>query len=147
MQRRSGFTLIELMVTVAVIAILAAVAIPSYTNYVVRGKIQEATTNLLDMRVKMEQTFLDNRAYNPGGVVAPNCPIAPSAGLKYFTISCDPLTATTYTVKATGVGNDLSGLVMTIDEGNRRKTTNVPAGWGTPASSGNCWVSKKSGEC
>jgi prepilin-type N-terminal cleavage/methylation domain-containing protein len=42
----SGFTLIEVMITVAIIAILSAVAIPSYNNYMVRGKIPKATTGL-----------------------------------------------------------------------------------------------------
>ena len=143
MPRRSGFTLIEVMVTVAIIAILAAVALPSYSNYVVRGKIQEATTNLLDMRVKMEQFFLDNRTYQPVAVTAPNCPV-PRPTLKYCNITCDVLTPTTYTVNAAGI-NDLAGLSLTVNEANVRRTASVPSGWGSPAS--NCWISKKSGEC
>jgi len=68
MHRQSGFTLIEVMITIAIVAILAAIAIPNYANYLTRGKIQEATSNLLGMRVKMEQYFQDNRMYvSPGG--------------------------------------------------------------------------------
>src|SRR2546425_8114960 len=70
MQRPTGFTLIELMVAVAIVAILAAVALPNYTDYVRRGKIQEATSALLAMRVKTEQYFQDNRQYPTGGCVA-----------------------------------------------------------------------------
>ena len=147
MHQRSGFTLVEVMITVAIIAILAAVALPSYNNYVVRGKLQEATTNLLDLRVKMEQLFLDNRSYNPAAVAAPACPVTPQTTLKYFTITCPTAaTATTYKINANGI-NDLTGLVLTIDYTNARKTEGVPSGWGTPASSGNCWITKKSGEC
>ncbi len=58
-----GFTLIEVMITVAVIAILAAVALPSYIEYVTRSKLVEAKTNLSDMRTRLEQYFLDNRKY------------------------------------------------------------------------------------
>src|SRR5438552_19023247 len=59
----AGFTLIEVMITVAVIAILAAVALPNYFDYVTRSRIVEAKTNLADMRTRLEQYFLDNRAY------------------------------------------------------------------------------------
>ena len=61
MRSATGFTLIEVMITVAIVAILAAVAIPSYTSYITRSKIQEATTTLLAMRTKMEQYFQDHR--------------------------------------------------------------------------------------
>ena len=56
-----GFTLIEVMITIAVIAILAAVALPNYVEYVTRSRLVEAKTNLSDMRTRMEQFFLDNR--------------------------------------------------------------------------------------
>jgi type IV pilus assembly protein PilE len=150
MRRHSGFTLIEAMITVAIIAILAGIALPSYTNYVIRGKIQEGTTNLLAMRTKMELYFQDTRTWAPAApVVAPCQPntVAPlPGGLKYFNITCPVLTATQYTVRADGMG-DLTGLTLTINEANQRKTVTVPAGWGTPSAGGNCWVTKKSGEC
>ena len=71
MQRQAGFTLIELMITMVVLAILAAIAIPSYTDYILRGKIPEATSNLQAAKTKMEQYFQDNRSYPTGCVVAP----------------------------------------------------------------------------
>ncbi len=51
------------MITVAVIAILAAIALPNYFDYITRSRIVEAKTNLADMRTRLEQYFLDNRAY------------------------------------------------------------------------------------
>ena len=152
MQRHSGFTLIELMVTVAIIAILAAVALPNYTAYITRSKIAEATSNLLAMRTKMEQFFQDNRTYVgacAAGTVAPlpSNPGSPAGVLKYFIVTCPAanLTAITYTIQADGQGNDLANLRLTIDQANTRRTVSVPAGWTVPAT--NCWVSKKSGDC
>jgi type IV pilus assembly protein PilE len=152
MHRHSGFTLIELMVTVAIIAILAAIAIPSYTAYITRSKLAEATSALLAMRTKMEQYYQDNRTYVgacAAGTVAPlpSNPGSPAGVLKYFIVTCPAanLTATTYTVQAVGQGNDLANLTLSIDQANIRRTVSVPAGWTQPAT--NCWVSKKSGDC
>jgi len=143
----AGFTLIELLITVGVIAILAAVALPNYIDYVTRSKLVEAKTNLVDMRTRLEQHFLDNRVY-PAACIAP-APGPAGAGnvylpasTKYFTVTC-ALTATTYTVTATGFGS-MNGFVFTIDQANTRRTTAVPAGWTT---SNTCWVSRKNGDC
>ena len=148
MQRQPGFTLIELMVTIAIVAILASVALPSYTQYVVRGKLLEGKSSLLAMRTKMELYFQDNRSY-VGACVAGTTAALPAA-LKHFSIECPAadLTATTYVVKVDGVGGDLTGLTMTIDQANVRRTVSVPAGWTLPvAPAAPCWIAKKSGEC
>jgi type IV pilus assembly protein PilE len=156
MRRHSGFTLIEAMITVAIIAILAGVALPAYNNYIVRAQLREATSQLLAMRIKMEMYYQDNRSYVgacAAGTVAPLPPPAnvgdPAGTLKYFTITCPTLTEgppQAYTIQADGMGK-LAGLTLTIDQANLRKTVSVPAGWGTPSNGGNCWVTKKSGEC
>ena len=156
MQRPTGFTLIEVMVTVAIIAILAAIAIPNYSDYVRRGKLQEATSNLLAMRTKMEQYFQDNRSYTtPGAPVLAPCTAGssvPIPTLKYFTITC-PATAnpaTTYTIQADGTDPTLVGLTFTINEGNVRATTVTP---GSPmdqagyTANANCWTIRKGGQC
>ena len=61
-----GFTLIEVMIVVAIVAILATVALPAYTDYLRRGQIPEAFTYLSDYRVKMEQYYQDQRMYGVG---------------------------------------------------------------------------------
>ena len=97
---QKAFTLLELMITVAIVGILAAVAIPSYTDYVMRGKIGEATSTLLAMRTKMEQFYQDNRTYVGACAAGTIAPLP--TGLKYFTVTCPTLTATAYTIQAAG---------------------------------------------
>lgn len=150
MNAAKGFTLIELMVAVAVVAILAAIAFPSYTDYVTRSKFVEAHTHLSDLRVKNEQFFQDARTYLPG-ICAPTG--ASATQIKYFDFSCaagEP-TANTYKIQAVGkAGTDLAGITFTINESNVR-TTVVTSG-STIANKGytgnaNCWVTKKGGIC
>jgi type IV pilus assembly protein PilE len=136
-----GFTLIELMITIAIIAILAAIAVPQYTDYVTRGRIPTATGALADMRIKMEQYFQDNRTYVGALVCGAQLP----TGLSHFTMSCPTLTANTYTVRATGTGA-MNGFIYTIDQQGTRATTGVPATGGWTANA-NCWVTRKGAGC
>jgi len=151
-RRTRGFTLIEMMITVATLAIVAAVALPSYIDYIKRSKIIEATSGLNDMRVRLEQYFADNRQY-PATCIASASGPAPSgkiylpAAAQYFAFAC-ALTATTYTVTATGKsGSGMGGFVYTIDQASLRKTTGLPSGWNGAGGSSTCWVTRKSGEC
>lgn len=139
--RQVGFTLIEVMVTVAIIGILSAIAIPAYTDYILRGRITESVASLSDMRVKMEQFFQDYRTYDgacTAGTVAPLPPDTPQ-----FAFTCPVKNATTYTVQADGRGS-MAGFIFTIDRDNVRKTTGAPTGW---TRSDTCWVMKKDGSC
>ena len=61
--RIRGFTLIELMIVIAVVALLASIAMPAYTTYITRGKLAEAQSSLLAMRTESEQFVQDNRTF------------------------------------------------------------------------------------
>ena len=141
-----GFTLIELMVVVAIVAILAAIALPNYADYVKRGKIIQATGMLSDLRQGMEQYFLDTRSYvgycaSPQGLQR----VQPVPANDAFTLSCPTETKSTYQLKA--VGNPGQGMdtqfVYTVDQSGAKASTG-PAGW---TGNANCWAVRKSGDC
>jgi type IV pilus assembly protein PilE len=138
--KQRGFTLIEIMIAVAILAILAAIAIPNYGIYVTRSALVEAHAGLGGYRVLMEQYYQDNRNYGTGG-----CGVA-AVAYKNFTHSC-ALGATdqSYTASATGnSGSRVEGFTYTINQQNVRATTAVPTGWTAAAT---CFVTKKNGEC
>lgn len=138
-----GFTLIEVMVTVVIIGILAAVALPAYTSYVTRGNIPEATSTLSTLQVKMEQHYQDTRTYATTGTRTTPC--SSQGDGKHFTFACDGTpTATTYTIKATGTGA-MTGFAYTVNQAGA-KTSTAPSekGW---SSSSTCWVTKAGDAC
>jgi type IV pilus assembly protein PilE len=142
----NGFTLVELMIVVTIISILAAVAIPSYSSYVTRSKVVEATSALSGMRVLMEQYYQDNRTYLNGAVCG-TIGAVPTA-TKYFTYACQAA-ANTYTITASGSGG-MAGFGYTVDQGNN-KTSNITApatakGWSNP-NPNTCWTTNKGGQC
>jgi type IV pilus assembly protein PilE len=63
MHKHLGFTLIELMVTVAIVAILAAIAIPNYSQYVQKTRRTDAQEKLLDMAAQQERWFFNKNQY------------------------------------------------------------------------------------
>jgi type IV pilus assembly protein PilE len=128
---QKGFTLIELMIVVAIIGILAAIAIPSYSEYVLRSRAVDATSTLADMRIKMEQFYQDNRTYIGGPCTAPA-----SANTTFFGFACTGVAAGTYTINATGTG-DMAAYSYAVDEANNKSS----------ALNTNCWAVKADGSC
>lgn len=146
MKLQKGFTLVELMIVVVIIGILASVSIPAYSNYVLRGKIPDATSNLAIKRTAMEQYFQDNRTYL-SGLACPSS-VAPSSST-YFTFTCSVATATTYTLTATGITTTgTGGFSYTIDQSNAKTSTiAAPASTGWQSAVQPCWITKPGGVC
>ena len=130
--RTKGFSLIELMIAVAIVGILVSIAYPAYTDHVRRGKIAEALSSLGQYRVLMEQHFQDNRTY--GVACTPSLPTS-----DYFSFAC-VANNTTYTVTAASLAGRVSSgagdYTYTINQANAKATTKFKASSVTK----NCWL-------
>jgi type IV pilus assembly protein PilE len=128
-----GFTLIEVMITVAIIAILSAIAVPAYTSYVQRSRVPPALDALSSLATRLEQRFQDTGNYANGDDCGATLPSADK-----FTISCELSDEDQgFTATATGSG-PVEGYTYTINHQGVRATTAHPNG--TPAT--NCWSMK-----
>lgn len=134
---QQGFTLMELLITIVIVGILSAVAVPAYTDYVTRSRTAEAFTALGAAQANAEQFWSNTRSYADydGAAAFP-------AATPNFTYTLSNATSSTFTLTATGRAK-MTGFTYTIDQAGARATTATP-GWGTSAS---CWVDKKGGQC
>ena len=111
-----GFTLIELMITVVIVSILAAIAYPAYQNSVKQSRRADAQGALTQLNNAMERVFTQNNTYMPlvsGVATAPTLgtgagAIFPSqapldGATKYYTLSISAIAASTFTLRATPI--------------------------------------------
>lgn len=126
--KSSGFTLIELMIVVAVIGILSAIALPSYKEYVTRGKRAEARAEVLNAEGWLERYYTENNRYSDTASSTVNAAfssrfgVVPASGATTYNITLTLPTAApfgvSYTITATPTGS------MTGDAcGNYTKTS------------------------
>jgi type IV pilus assembly protein PilE len=135
-----GFTMIEVLVVVAIVAILASVALPSYTAYIQRAKVPAGLDALQSYFTRMEQRFQDSGTYSKTVAAVTSCAIDPPAPVANYTVTCALSGGGTgYTATATGSGV-LSGYTYTINSSGTRVTTAHPKG----APAANCWSIKGS---
>lgn len=129
---KPGFTLIEVMVTVVLIGILTAIAVPAYSEFLKRSARTEAKAVLLENQLGMEQLFTLNNSYN---TPAPTLkfPVSPKTGTAKYNISIDTgLTATFYRLKAVPVTSDKCGTFLIDSTGLRSNS-------GNSATVAECW--------
>lgn len=109
-----GFTLVELMIAVAIIGILASIAIPSYVEYVKKGRRASAQSHLMEIAQREQQYLLDARTYASSlttlGVTTP------ADVANYYTIQVDVAdTPPSFTITATAQGTQTSDGNLTLD--------------------------------
>lgn len=106
MPRAAGFTLIELMIVVVIVAILAAIAMPSYQNYIRKGRRAAAEGYLMELAQRQQQYFIDNRAF-AGDAPTLGYATTPSEVAPYYTVTVTPDAGPppTYALKATATGD------------------------------------------
>lgn len=144
-----GFTLIELMIVVAIVGILSAVAYPAYTDYIRRGRLVEAFTTLSDLRIKMEQFYQDNRSYGTSACgsngTAASWATFPTPGLRDFSVSCATTNSSQgFTLTATGSSGLTTGYDYTINHSGTKATAQFA---GAAVALTNCWAVKSTTDC
>jgi len=102
--RQNGFTLIELMITVAIIGILAGIAYPSYTQYMIQARRTDAQSDMLKIQLGMEKWRANNNSYTTS---------LANAGFTdnnaYYSYSITGTTASAYTINAAAQGAQSTG--------------------------------------
>jgi type IV pilus assembly protein PilE len=126
--RSHGFTLMEMLITVAIIALIAAIAIPNYTQYITRSNRSDARAQLLEAAAFLQRCFTQNNNYTcalPGTLVQ-----APATGTAKYTIAvANPGGNATFTLTATPTGSmtgDACGNLTVTHTGERARTGTAP---------------------
>ena len=115
MKKSQGFTLIELMITVAIIGILASIAFPSYQSHVRKSARTDAYTALMKMADMQERYYLKNNTYAVAADIAEVGGTGTAEG--YYTLNISAASASSFTINAVAVGpqaNDTGCTTITL---------------------------------
>ncbi len=139
-----GFSLIELMVALAIAATIAVATVPSYRDYMLRSRIPEATSGLLLTGMRLEQYYQDHRSYAASGTTT--CGVMMPSTDRFAFNCVVPPDGQSFLVSARGSGDgSMASFGYTLDHLGAQRTTVLPAGWGdAPA---DCWIEKRMAGC
>ncbi len=139
-RKSSGFTLVELLVVMVIAAILAAVAIPAYSNYVRKARRTDAKSALLDMASLEERYFSVNNSYSSTATDLGYAAFPVTVGSGYYTIAAPTIVAATtaaaatYTLTATATGDQTKDTLCTTFT-----LTSAGAQTSTDTTNNSCW--------
>jgi type IV pilus assembly protein PilE len=133
--RESGFSLIELLVTLTIVSILATIATPLFSEYFQRGKLSQGLATLTQLAVQMEKSYLDYRRYDDNGTCLVTAPSD-----DYFDYSCESA-GQNYLWLATTKDGQYS---YSINQDNQRKTELYD---GSSSTAEDCWQLSADGRC
>ena len=129
---RNGFTLIELMIAVAIVAILAALALPSYQSYVRKGNRGDATSLLQAVNLAQEKHRLGNASYAATfAALSPPCSCSSTSERGHYTVAVSGASATGYTLTATAASSmqqadtGCTAITLTVNGGNTSYAPNA----------------------
>lgn len=136
LKRNFGFTLIELMITVAVVAILAGIAYPSYMEYVKKARRADAKAALLKVQLAEDKYRTNSTSYGTLAQIG----VSAASPDQYYTIAIDgaSLSATAYTATATPTGGQTGDSCGTFAVNQEGKTTSASVQT-TTAKVQECW--------
>jgi type IV pilus assembly protein PilE len=129
--KQSGFTLIELMITVAIVAILAAIAMPSYQEYVKRGHRAAAQAEMMDIANLQQQLLLANRSYAAKGTVPwTNTGYnLPTELLSRYTYNVTASNPPFFRITFTPIGAQVTDGALVLDSTGVKTRAGDPAKW------------------
>lgn len=142
---KSGFSLIELVIAMAIVAILVAIAYPSYHNYIVNARRTDGQTALLDLASRMEQYYSENHTYQTATIAAGGATDVMDSATSpegWYVLSISNATPTTYTLQATPQNSQATGdtrcQTLTLNQLGIKDITAGPAGAPTSTAEA-CW--------
>ena len=139
--RAAGFTLMEVIIVMVVVAILVSIAVPSYQNYVLKSHRVSAKTALLDLANRQESYYALNNTYasqaNTLGLASSTLSI-PGGGQNYYLLSVASATTSSFTLQAMAQGGQASDACQSYRLDNLGNQSNINAS-GVTLSVSNCW--------